>query len=237
MCGPSSRKLPCPSNFNSYIATNLPQENIYGYDRMSIDFLTSIHEIVSDTLSPHPPFITPSLIKLYLSQCVTLLFLFRFTSSRKNQVGGLFTKLFEVVLLIVTHIGTFYIVSVKDSAYITDDIKLAMIIQVIIIYGLGIVDLVVQANGTEEFQQEGKADLEGTFCDPVWLKHLRHFNNDFLKIILSYNFIMINDLDTSMMLKLSEFAIKLYCLWIMLKYEYKSDEEEVERVVDVCEKV
>lgn len=48
---------------------------------------------------------------------------------------------------------------------------------------------------------------------------------------------MINDLDTSMMLKLSEFAIKLYCLWIMLKYEYKSDEEEVERVVDVCEKV
>ena len=152
-------------------------------------------------------------------------------------MGGLFTKLFEVILLIVTHIGTFYIVSVKDSAYITDDIKLAMIIQVIIIYGLGIVDLVVQANGTEEFQQEGKADLEGTFCDPVWLKHLRHFNNDFLKIILSYNFIMINDLDTSMMLKLSEFAIKLYCLWIMLKYEYKSDEEEVERVVDVCEKV
>lgn len=185
-----------------------------------------------------------SMIKLYLCQCVTLLFLFRFStpknSFRTNQLTSL-AILFEVILCIITNAASYFIVSTESSQYFTIDLKFAIAIQVIIIYGLFVIDLLVafisSTNRSDKQQEKEEEFYVSLHQNPEWLKYLCHLNNDFLKIILSYNFIMINDLEVNMTLKLVEFGIKLYCLCIMLRYEFKKEDEQHEMVSDVGEKV
>ncbi|CCG24962.1 hypothetical protein CORT_0G02830 [Candida orthopsilosis Co 90-125] len=186
-----------------------------------------------------------STIKLYLCQCVTLLFLFRFStpknSSRINQLTNL-AILFEIILCIITNAASYFIVSTESSQYFTIDLKFAIAIQVIIIYGLFVTDLLVafisSTNRSDKQQQEKEEEVYVSLHqNPEWLGYLCHLNNDFLKIILSYNFIMINDLEVNTTLKMVEFGIKLYCLCIMLRYEFKKEDEQHEMVSDVGEKV
>ncbi|KAI5970216.1 hypothetical protein CANMA_000828 [Candida margitis] len=211
---------------------------------MSTDYWTGIQQIVNDTYLPYTPFSSSSsLIKIAFSQCVTLLFMLRFFTPKISKKHSLITHsntsriLFEMALCIANNVGSLSIIaSAADSRYFTIDLKYALAIQVIIIYVLFILDVFVfDTNGVQRNKQE-EEDSVALSEEEIWYKYLRNLNNDFLKIILSYNFIMITSLDEGLTVKLVDFGIKLYCLWIMLRYEFKKEEEK-EMVSDTSEKV
>lgn len=200
------------------------------------------------------------ILKFYMCQFITLLFLFRYTntSARKRSISRANSQrlihrirthihiLSEILLCFIVNIVSFSVIATESSTYFTLDLKYAIGIQVLIIYGLFIVDLVVAITSRvkkvkkqkdTEIQQDKTDIISHTLSkeEPQWFKLLRHLNDDFLKIILSYNFIIIMDLQVHYIIKIVEFGIKLYCLWIMLRYEFKNekqDEDEIEYVDD-----
>lgn len=228
----------------------------------------NLHSSIDDFDDDVPTWI----LKFYMCQFVTLLFLFRYTntSSSKaksetrskraivnsqrliNRIRNHIHIVSEILLCVIVNIASFYVISTENSTYFTLDLKYAIGIQVIIIYGLFIVDLLVtitsrgmgkvekakdtEIEGDEKQNKDDTTTIRHTLYsqeekEPKWLKHLSHLNDDFLKIILSYNFIIIMDLQVHYIMKVVEFGIKLYCLWIMLRYEFrneKQDEEEGE---------
>lgn len=210
-------------------------------------------------------------LKFYMCQFVTLLFLFRYTNTSSkptlsrpksqrlvHRIRSGIHIVSEILLCAVVNVASFYVITTENSTYFTLDLKYAIGIQVLIIYGLFIVDLVVaitsklrkvekekhtEIQGDEKHNKTDDDTISHTLSsqeEPKWFKHLRHLNDDFLKIILSYNFIIIMDLQVHYIMKIVEFGIKLYCLWIMLRYEFKKekqDEDEIEYVGDDDEKL
>lgn len=213
----------------------------------STEFLRSLQVISINIFPPDFPFnlSIPSTIEFYFSQCVTLFFLYRFRKSNKStntntQVSSPFCKLFEMCLFISTNAASVFIILSDENVppYFTIDLKYFLAIEIIIIYGLFVADIV-----TAKLQQQEQTREEGdpsrvTSKDASWLKYLSNLNNDFLKIIISYNLIIINYFPMNTIFKLVEFGIKIYCIFIMLRYEFESeDEDEGEEECDVCQKV
>ncbi|KAI5952191.1 hypothetical protein KGF57_004155 [Candida theae] len=187
---------------------------------------------------------TESTIKLYICQFVSLLFILRYFKlnnyNRCSFCTGMKIAL-EVLLFFSVNAACLYVIINDGSQWITLDLKYAIAIQVAIIYGLSVVDLLVAlASSTTTHPPKAQPLLNqnvilGTRLlphDPAWVKYLRHLNDDFLKIILSYNFIIINDLQISTAGKLVELAMKLICLCIMLRYEFHEDGDSVDDGVD-----
>lgn len=213
----------------------------------STEFLKRLQEISVNTFPPDFPFnlSIPSSIAFYFSQCVTLFFLFRFRKSNtpKNtntQVSSPFCKLFEMCLFISTNTASVFIILSDENAppYFTIDLKYFLVIEIIIIYGLFVADIVTAKLQQQEQIREEEIPSRVASKDASWLKYLSNLNNDFLKIIISYNLIIINYLQVNTIFKLVEFGIKIYCIFIMLRYEFESeDEDEDEEECDVCQKV
>ncbi|KAI5970213.1 hypothetical protein CANMA_000825 [Candida margitis] len=157
-----------------------------------------------------------------ISQAVTLLFLLRFspwktlsanqpiaTSSRTTSHA-----LFESLLFITINVAS---VLVLMCDFLHKSLKIAILIETTIVYLMYAIDN----------SKKTTIDRE----DMTWNCKLRNLNDDLLKIVIIYNIILINKLEPTTAIKLIDIAMKVFCLFLMLRYEFRN-----EQVIELSEK-
>ncbi|KAI5959791.1 uncharacterized protein KGF55_005023 [Candida pseudojiufengensis] len=173
---------------------------------------------------PYPNYLSmDSLYKDILSQFITLLFIFRFKNLPKsletlsNQfqntnttTNSKFSKRINSIIIEILLFGLsiFFLIFIIFQTKLEEikNLKSLFLLQYLIIYSILFIDLIFK-------------DKSSTI-----LKFCQNLNNNFLKIIISFNFILIidiNDINSNFIYLLSQYSIKFFCLWIMILDEIK----------------
>ncbi|WLF81426.1 hypothetical protein PVL30_005223 [Lodderomyces elongisporus] len=144
-----------------------------------------------------------------LNQIITIYFVYRFAHATKLGTFG------ECLLFIIGALVTIYVCCAMELW-----ISISLIIQLsLIAISLGIDYCCARG------EEDGDANASLTANAKQTPVRLTTFNNHMLKIPLSYSFLMIAESDDAIIVKLAQWSIKLYCLWIMILWELKDGED------------
>ncbi|CAK9442240.1 uncharacterized protein LODBEIA_P59830 [Lodderomyces beijingensis] len=160
------------------------------------------------TMKPYPTGIPrEDLIKDVISHCVTVLFISRFTQTSTSVI-------MEVAMCTWGNVASWFLM-MFPRPYVSWDMRISVLIQLMIIYIL--------------CAHEARKNRVGMVH--VW----RSLNDNLLKIVLSFNFLIVGEVSYSddlagLALSFCQMSIKLYCLWIMILFELRCcrDDEESE---------